>query len=65
MFKGIFLENLLVFELIQKPINNFNSIFNAFAGKIDGVNNKTIKQVLKMIKSKNITNVFIEIYFMV
>ncbi len=56
----IYENKLLLYELRKDEIRGLRRIFNAFRGHIDGLNSKSIEELLLTIRESNIRQVFID-----
>lgn len=53
-------QHLNVFELTKQPILGIMSVINAFSGFIDGVSKETIDSALQVIRTKNVSKIFVD-----
>jgi hypothetical protein len=60
ILKNIYKDNFFTIQLNTNSITNYKDIVNAFKGHIDGVNDDSINETLRLIKAKNIAKVFID-----
>ena len=60
LLKEIFKKNFFFYSLKKKKIKNFFDILLAVTGNIDGVTNKKILEINKIIKKNNIKYIFLD-----
>ena len=60
VLREIYGEQLLLYELPRRPLQGTRSIFKAFKGHIDGLDESTIAIAMQIIQRKNIDKVFVD-----
>ena len=58
--KDIYGGRLVLFELPRRPLHGLKSLFNAFRGHIDGLNDSVIRIALNKIEAEHVGKVFVD-----
>jgi len=56
----IFGDDLVLFEVPQRAVRGALSVFSAFRGRIDGLNEGVIAEALEAIQAKNVGSIFVD-----